>query len=134
MESTVQDGLPGQAAAKRVIVTADGETRAGNCWMVPKGHAGSGYRYRYVKPPEYGQHLSPRSAALLAIIEAGEQEKGGWNREELKTLVTAIIPSSQNVSHTIQFAQKPLLEMGLMRIEPGEPLELKKKIDLATIS
>lgn len=123
MGPTVSDGLPGQAGSSRVAVCADGRSRAGNCWIVPKGHAGSGYRYRFVAPKPEGLRLQPRAEALLAIIEMGEREKQGWNREELKGIVAAIIPSSRTVSHTIQDAQSALIKNGLIRIEEGPPLE-----------
>ena len=132
MESTSPDGVPGQAAG-RVTVCADGIQRAGNGWIVPKGRNGSGYRYRFVKPAPEGLHLHPRAKALLAIIELGEREKNGWNREELKTLVHAMIPSSREVGHTIQDAQLPLLKEGLIRIDPGPPLEVKPKLILPTL-
>lgn len=130
MEQPAFDGVPEQAAAERVALCVDGKERTGNCWIVPKGKGGSGYRYRFVSQPREGFHLHPRARALLAIIEAGEQEKQGWNREEIKTLVAAMIPSTREVGHTIQDAQVPLLKEGLIRIEPGPPLEVKPTLIL----
>ena len=127
------DGI-GEAPAERVAVCADGQTRTGNCWIVPKGRNGSGYRYRFLMSAPEGLHLQPRARALLAIIEAGEQEKEGWNREELKTLVAAMIPSTREVGHTIQDGQAPLIKAGLIRIDPGPPLEISSKIELPEIS
>jgi hypothetical protein len=107
----------------------DGKRRSGNMQIVPQGKRGQFYRYRFVKPAPEGLILAPRARALLAIIEAGE-EKGGFNRRELMTVVSALIPAQSRISETVKFAQTPLLKHGLIRIEEGEVVKDHKKIYL----
>ena len=118
MESVASDGVSEEVGSpvKRTGVCADGVTRTGNMWIVPPGKRGERYRYRFLKPAPEGLILQPRARALLAIIEAGE-EKGGITRHELRTAVTALIPSNRPPHHTIQDAQIPLFKHGLIAVE-----------------
>lgn len=115
MESVAPNGVSAGKSGK-LKKCCDGVERGGPGYIVPYGKAGKGYRYRFVKPPPEGLHLTDSERALLAIIECGEQQ-GGFTRAELRKAALCLIPSLMPVTRVIALHQKALFRNGLIRVD-----------------